>query len=165
MRITKSIDKIKFNRRSLQKHWMGTAAHESDKDILLQHIEGVTFKKTYKMMRMKMIDPLLDRPAGQKEEGKSKTRCQLASLLKAEEQVHTVKDVEEPAHQEFETSLTEDHPVDETSQPPDWFQKPAKPPTPYLDWNKTLPTDHGTNSTSGQSHFAQKEDPWSHLMN
>ncbi|GJU78459.1 hypothetical protein Tco_1275529 [Tanacetum coccineum] len=34
-------------------------------------------------------------------------------------------------------------PVDETSQPSDWFQKPTKLPSPDHDWNKTLPADHG----------------------
>ncbi|GJT36205.1 hypothetical protein Tco_0926624 [Tanacetum coccineum] len=35
----------------------------------------------------------------------------------AEEPMHTAKDLEEPAHQEFETGATEDQPVDETPQP------------------------------------------------
>ncbi|GKB62230.1 hypothetical protein Tco_0918416 [Tanacetum coccineum] len=35
----------------------------------------------------------------------------------AEEPMHTAKDLEEPAHQEFETRATEDQPVDETPQP------------------------------------------------
>ncbi|GJZ24208.1 hypothetical protein Tco_0561667 [Tanacetum coccineum] len=30
-----------------------------------------------------------------------------------------------------------------TTQHPDWFQKPTKPPTPDRDWNKTLPAKHG----------------------
>ncbi|GKA50942.1 hypothetical protein Tco_0744138 [Tanacetum coccineum] len=47
----------------------------------------------------------------------------------AEEPMQTAKDLEEPAHQEFETGVTEDQPDEETSQLPDWFQKPAKPPT------------------------------------
>ncbi|GKF41136.1 hypothetical protein Tco_0124478, partial [Tanacetum coccineum] len=34
-------------------------------------------------------------------------------------------------------------PVDETTQLPDGFQKPTKPPTPDRDWNKTLPAVHG----------------------
>ncbi|GJU04972.1 hypothetical protein Tco_1121402 [Tanacetum coccineum] len=55
----------------------------------------------------------------------------------------TAKDLEEPAHQEFETGVTEDQPDEETSQLPDWFPKPAKPPTPNRDWNKTLPDTHG----------------------
>ncbi|GKF20591.1 hypothetical protein Tco_0069229 [Tanacetum coccineum] len=61
----------------------------------------------------------------------------------SEEQVHTVNDLEEPAHQEFETGFTDDHHVDETTQLPNWFHKPAKPPTPDRDWNKTLPANHG----------------------
>ncbi|GJZ47645.1 hypothetical protein Tco_0601477, partial [Tanacetum coccineum] len=60
----------------------------------------------------------------------------------AEEPMHTAKDLEEPAHQEFETRVTEDQPNEETSQLPDWFQKPAKPPTPDRDWNKTLSEAH-----------------------
>ncbi|GJW05899.1 hypothetical protein Tco_1568322 [Tanacetum coccineum] len=61
----------------------------------------------------------------------------------AEEPMQTAKDLEEPAHQEFETGVTEDQPDEETSQLPDWFQKPAKLPTPDRDWNKTLPAAHG----------------------
>ncbi|GJW53723.1 hypothetical protein Tco_0097808, partial [Tanacetum coccineum] len=61
----------------------------------------------------------------------------------AEEPVHTTKDLEELAHQEFDTGFTEDQPVDETTQHHDWFQKPTKPPTPDHDWNKTLPAAHG----------------------
>nr|GEU96426.1 retrovirus-related Pol polyprotein from transposon TNT 1-94 [Tanacetum cinerariifolium] len=34
---------------------------------------------------------------------------------------------------EFKTGFTEDHHVDETTQLPDWFQKPSKPPTPDRD--------------------------------
>ncbi|GKD40713.1 hypothetical protein Tco_1260920, partial [Tanacetum coccineum] len=43
---------------------------------------------------------------------------------------------------EFKTGVTEDQPDEETSQLPDWFQKPAKPPTLDRDWNKTLPDAH-----------------------
>ncbi|GJS82413.1 retrovirus-related pol polyprotein from transposon TNT 1-94 [Tanacetum coccineum] len=39
----------------------------------------------------------------------------------AEEPMHTAKDLEEPAQQEFETGVTEDQPDEETSQLPDWF--------------------------------------------
>nr|GEV44626.1 hypothetical protein [Tanacetum cinerariifolium] len=47
-----------------------------------------------------------------------------------EEPIHTIKDLEEPAHQEFDTSATDDQPIANASQLPDWFQKQAKPPTP-----------------------------------
>ncbi|GKC42771.1 hypothetical protein Tco_1060493 [Tanacetum coccineum] len=75
----------------------------------------------------------------------------------AEEPMHTAEDLEEPAHQEFVTGDTEDKPDEETSQHPDWFQKPAKPPTPDRDWNKTLPAAHGP-VQPWLSTLAQKED-------
>ncbi|GJS84274.1 hypothetical protein Tco_0750815 [Tanacetum coccineum] len=55
-----------------------------------------------------------------------------------EEPMHTNKDLEEHAHQEFDIGATEEQTDEETSQHPDWFQKPAKLPTPDRDWNKTL---------------------------
>ncbi|GJZ35537.1 hypothetical protein Tco_0581354 [Tanacetum coccineum] len=51
----------------------------------------------------------------------------------AEEPMHIAKDLEEPTHQEFKTGVTKDQPNEETSQPPDWFQKPTKSPTPDHD--------------------------------
>ncbi|GKE61985.1 hypothetical protein Tco_1512352, partial [Tanacetum coccineum] len=75
----------------------------------------------------------------------------------AEEPMHTTKDLEEPVHQEFVTGDTEDKPDEETSQHPDWFKKPANPPTPDRDWNKTLPTAHGP-VQPWLSTLAQKED-------
>ncbi|GKD52159.1 hypothetical protein Tco_1281135 [Tanacetum coccineum] len=47
--------------------------------------------------------------------------------------------MKEPAHQEFKIGVTEDQPDEETSQHPDWFQKPTRPPTLDRHWNKTLP--------------------------
>ncbi|GJT65741.1 hypothetical protein Tco_1017221 [Tanacetum coccineum] len=72
--------------------------------------------------------------------------------------MHTAEDLEEPAHQEFDIGGTEDQPDEETSQHPDWFQKPAKLPTPDRDWNKTLPDAYGP-VQPWLSSLAQKEDP------
>nr|GFA00651.1 hypothetical protein [Tanacetum cinerariifolium] len=77
-----------------------------------------------------------------KEGSKSKIRS-TEKFAQAEEEVHTVKDLEQPALQEFKTVFTKDHTIDEITQHPDWFQKPAKPPTLDRDWNKTLPAIHG----------------------
>ncbi|GJY10729.1 hypothetical protein Tco_0378914, partial [Tanacetum coccineum] len=60
-----------------------------------------------------------------------------------EEPMHTDKDLEEPAHHEFDIGSTKEQSDEETSQHPDWFQKPAKIPSPDRDWNKTLPDAHG----------------------
>nr|GEZ52839.1 hypothetical protein [Tanacetum cinerariifolium] len=48
----------------------------------------------------------------------------------AEEPIHTTKDLKEPVHQEFGTGATEDQPVEEAPQYPNWFQTQAKPLTP-----------------------------------
>nr|GEV83621.1 xylulose kinase-1 [Tanacetum cinerariifolium] len=61
-----------------------------------------------------------------------------------EEPIHTTQDLEEPAHQEFETGATDDQPVEEASQHPHLFQKQAKSPTPDCAWNKTLPATRGS---------------------
>ncbi|GKC01165.1 hypothetical protein Tco_0987301, partial [Tanacetum coccineum] len=60
-----------------------------------------------------------------------------------EEPIHTNKDMEELAHQEFDIGATKEQSDEETFQHLDWFQKPAKIPTPGRDWNKTLPAVHG----------------------
>nr|GEU98597.1 hypothetical protein [Tanacetum cinerariifolium] len=59
------------------------------------------------------------------------------------EPMHTIKDLKESAHQEFDTGATDDQPIAEASQHPDWFQKQVKPPILDRAWNKTLPTTHG----------------------
>ncbi|GKE36555.1 hypothetical protein Tco_1459960, partial [Tanacetum coccineum] len=61
----------------------------------------------------------------------------------AEEPTHTVDDLKEPVHQKFDAMFSVDQPIDDTTQLPDWFQKPTKPPTLDRDWNKTLPAKHG----------------------
>ncbi|GJX77527.1 hypothetical protein Tco_0324338 [Tanacetum coccineum] len=75
----------------------------------------------------------------------------------AEEPIHADEDLEEPAHQEFDTGFIEDQPVDKTTQHHDWFLKPTKPPTPDRDWNKTLPAAHGP-IQPWISNLARKED-------
>ncbi|GKD01022.1 hypothetical protein Tco_1171296 [Tanacetum coccineum] len=75
-----------------------------------------------------------------------------------EEPMHTDKDLEEPAHHEFDIGATEEQSDKETSQHPDWFQKLAKHPTPNRDWNKTLPADHGP-VQPWLSNLARQENP------
>nr|GEX54251.1 hypothetical protein [Tanacetum cinerariifolium] len=108
--------------------------------------------KDVDMMRMKTKNPPPDQTGGPREEDLENNLSQLV-----EEEVYTDKDLEEPAHKEFETGFTEDHTVDEINQHPDWFKKLAKPPTPDYDWNMTLPTVHGP-IQPWISTLAQKED-------
>ncbi|GJY02928.1 hypothetical protein Tco_0361080, partial [Tanacetum coccineum] len=75
-----------------------------------------------------------------------------------EEPMHTEKDLEELAHQEFDIGATEEQSDEEISQHPDWFQKPTKIPSLDRDWNKTLPATHGP-VQPWLSTLAQMEDP------
>nr|GFD11429.1 hypothetical protein [Tanacetum cinerariifolium] len=49
-------------------------------------------------------------------------------------------------HPVFETGV-EDQPIVQTSQHPEWFSQPWKPPTPDHDWNKTFPAVQGSAQT------------------
>ncbi|GJS06291.1 hypothetical protein Tco_0363087 [Tanacetum coccineum] len=91
-------------------------------------------------------------------EGSKSHHTSTGKSAQAEEPIHADKDLEEPAHHEFDTRFTEDQSVDETTQHPDWFQKPTKPPTPDRDWNKTFPAKHGP-VQPWISTLAQNEDP------
>nr|GEV08581.1 hypothetical protein [Tanacetum cinerariifolium] len=69
--------------------------------------------------------------------GKSTTRSQSRQLSAsksafAEEPVQTTCQMEEPSHLVFETGA-EDQPIVQTSQHPEWFSQPKRPPTPDRD--------------------------------
>ncbi|GJU11937.1 hypothetical protein Tco_1134333 [Tanacetum coccineum] len=95
---------------------------------------------------------------GKSTEGSKSYHKSVGQSAQIEEPMYTTKDLEEPTHQEFETGVTEDQPVDETVQPSDWFQKPTRLPSPDRDWNKTLPANHGP-VQPWLSNLARKEDP------
>ncbi|GKG56583.1 hypothetical protein Tco_0579907, partial [Tanacetum coccineum] len=56
---------------------------------------------------------------GKSTEGSKSLHKPAGESAHVEEPMHTDKDLEEPAHQEFKTGATEDQPVDETTQPSD----------------------------------------------
>nr|GFA63047.1 hypothetical protein [Tanacetum cinerariifolium] len=60
----------------------------------------------------------------------------------AEEPVQSTSQMKEPSHLVFETGA-EDPPILQTSQHPEWFSQPRKPPTPNRDWNISLPNAQG----------------------
>nr|GFB97174.1 hypothetical protein [Tanacetum cinerariifolium] len=64
----------------------------------------------------------------------------------AEEPVQTTCQMDEPPYLVFETGADDQHIV-QTSQHPEWFSQPRKPPTPDRDWNKTLPAVQGSAQT------------------
>nr|GFC74582.1 hypothetical protein [Tanacetum cinerariifolium] len=78
--------------------------------------------------------------------GRSTTGSRQASASEfafAEEPVQTISQIEEPSHSVFEIGAGDQHIV-QTSQRPEWFPLPKKPPTPDRDWNKTLPAVQGS---------------------
>nr|GEY50797.1 hypothetical protein [Tanacetum cinerariifolium] len=64
----------------------------------------------------------------------------------AEEPVWTTCQMDEPPHPLFET-CAEDQSIVQTSQHPEWFSQPRKPPIPDRDWNMTLPAIQGSAQT------------------
>ncbi|GKA16092.1 hypothetical protein Tco_0695839 [Tanacetum coccineum] len=96
--------------------------------------------------------------SGKSYEGSKSQYKTAGKSAQIEEPMHTTKDLEEPAYQEFETGVTKDQHNEETPKYPDWFQKPTKLPSPDRDWNKTLPDAHGP-VQPWLSSLAQKEDP------
>nr|GFA45568.1 hypothetical protein [Tanacetum cinerariifolium] len=60
----------------------------------------------------------------------------------AEEPVKTTCQMEEPPHPVFETGA-DDQPIVQTSQHPEWFSQPKRPPSPDRAWNTTLPAAQG----------------------
>nr|GEZ67610.1 ribonuclease H-like domain-containing protein [Tanacetum cinerariifolium] len=60
----------------------------------------------------------------------------------AEEPVQTTCQMEEPSHPVFETGA-DDQLIFQTSQHPEWFSLPKRPPSPDRDWNKTLSSTQG----------------------
>ncbi|GJV59615.1 hypothetical protein Tco_1465715 [Tanacetum coccineum] len=182
------IDKMEnnksINRSDQQKNLYKSLvdAYEADKSILDTYGDIVTFKRRRedkdddeepsagsdrgsKRRRARKEPESTSAPkektsmsTGKSKEGSKSRHKSTGKSAHAEEPIHTVEDLEEPAHQEFVTGVTEDQPVDETAQLPDWFQKPAKLPSPDRDWNKTLPAIYGS-TQPWLSTLARKEDP------
>nr|GFC26692.1 hypothetical protein [Tanacetum cinerariifolium] len=71
-------------------------------------------------------DPPLDQTGGRRDEEKVESLNQL---------------VLHPNQQPEVQAGAEDQPIVQTSQHPEWFSQPRKPPTPDRDWNKTLPAE------------------------
>ncbi|GJV04296.1 hypothetical protein Tco_1337865 [Tanacetum coccineum] len=160
----KSIDRS-VQQKNLYKALVDT--YESEKDILATYGDTVTLKRCLddededeepstgsnrgsKRRRAGKEPESTSAPkkktsksSGKSKEGSKSHQKSTGRSTQAEEPIHADEELEEPAHQEFDTGFIEDQPVDETTKHPDWFQKPTKPPTPDRDWNKTLPAKHG----------------------
>nr|GFB26856.1 hypothetical protein [Tanacetum cinerariifolium] len=72
------------------------------------------------------------------------------------EPVQTTCQMKEPSHPVFETGA-DDQPIVQTSQHPEWFSQPKRPPSPDRDWNETLPAAQG-DAQSWISELARQTD-------
>nr|GFB62390.1 hypothetical protein [Tanacetum cinerariifolium] len=94
--------------------------------------------------------------AGRSTTGSQSRQLTASESAFTEEPVQTTCQMEEPSHPVFKTGA-EDPPIVQTSQHPEWFSKPRKPPTPDRDWNKSLPAAQG-NAHSWISALAKQTD-------
>nr|GFD06922.1 hypothetical protein [Tanacetum cinerariifolium] len=85
-------------------------------------------------------DPPLDQTGGPKDKKKEVSRHQLALPLKR--QPKTTGQMEETLLSVYETGA-DDQPIVQTSQHPEWFSQPRKPPSPDRAWNTALPAAQG----------------------
>nr|GFC28557.1 hypothetical protein [Tanacetum cinerariifolium] len=80
--------------------------------------------------------------AGRSTTGSQSRQLSASESAFAKEPVQTTCQMEEPSHPLFETGA-EDQPSVQTSQHPEWFSQPMRPPSPDRDWNKSLPAAQG----------------------
>nr|GEU33393.1 hypothetical protein [Tanacetum cinerariifolium] len=148
-RIEKSVNKMENNKsidRSVQQKTLYKAlvdAYKIDKDILATYEDNIILKihlddedddeepsagsnRGSKKRRARKEHKSSSEPkekssksTGKSKEGSKSHQKSIGKSTEVEEPIHTVEDLEEPTHQEFETSFTEDHPVDETTLLPD----------------------------------------------
>nr|GFA93110.1 hypothetical protein [Tanacetum cinerariifolium] len=100
------------------------------KKILIEKMEGnKSIQRSDEQQNLyKAKDPSQDQTGGLKDEEKEGSMHQLALYLKQLPRVQA--DLPQGA---------EDQPIVQTSQHPEWFSQPRRPPTSNHDWNKTLP--------------------------
>nr|GFB78784.1 hypothetical protein [Tanacetum cinerariifolium] len=80
--------------------------------------------------------------AGRSTTGSQYRQLSTSESAFAEEPVQTTCQMEEPSDSVFETGADYQLIV-QTSQHPEWFSQPRRPPSPDRDWNKTLPAAQG----------------------
>nr|GEX97617.1 hypothetical protein [Tanacetum cinerariifolium] len=90
--------------------------------------------------------------SGKSTEGSKSHQETASESTPAEEPMHITQDLEEPAHQEFETCATDNQPIAKASQHPEW-----KPPLPDRAWNAALPAAQG-DAQSRISELAKQAD-------
>nr|GEW97324.1 hypothetical protein [Tanacetum cinerariifolium] len=115
-------------------------AHEADKAILDTYGESTILKR-------RREDDDQEGPSAGPNRGQS---------AQAEEPVQTTCQIEETPLPVYETGA-DDQPIIQTSQHPEWFSQPRKPPSPDRSWNVALAAAQG-NTQSWISELAKQAD-------
>ncbi|GJZ51463.1 hypothetical protein Tco_0605978, partial [Tanacetum coccineum] len=127
-------------------------AYESDKLILDTYGDTVLFK------RRRDDEDKDEEPSDGSNWGSKRRRAGKEPESTSAPKEKTSKTTGKSTEGTRTSGVTKDQPNEETSQLPDWFQKPAKPPTPDHDWKKSLLEAHGP-VQPWLSSLAQMEDP------
>nr|GFC40701.1 hypothetical protein [Tanacetum cinerariifolium] len=109
-------------------------AYDANKTILDTYGESTILKQ-------RREDDDQEGPSAGSDRG-SKRRREGGGMHQLALHLNQLAGVEEPSHLVFETGA-EDQPIIQTTQHPEWFSQPRRPPTPDRDWNKTLPAAQG----------------------
>nr|GFD49596.1 hypothetical protein [Tanacetum cinerariifolium] len=80
--------------------------------------------------------------AGGSTTGSQSRQMSVSESAYAEEPMQTTCQIEETLHSVFETGAN-DQPIVQTSQHPEWFSQPRRPPSPDHAWNTALPAAQG----------------------
>nr|GEY46686.1 hypothetical protein [Tanacetum cinerariifolium] len=118
-------------------------AYDADKTILDTYGESAILKRRREDDDQEGPSAGSDQGSKRRIEGGEHASANTPSEPATEkEPVQTTCQMEEPSHPVFETKA-KDQPIVQTSQHPEWFSQPSKPPTPNRDWNKSLPAAQG----------------------
>nr|GFB45341.1 hypothetical protein [Tanacetum cinerariifolium] len=103
-------------------------AYEADKAILETYGDSIILKR-------RREDDDQEEPSARSNRGSKRQK-------EGEKPVQTTRQMEETPHPVFDTGA-DDQPIVQTSQHPEWFSQPRKPPSSDRAWNTTLPATQG----------------------
>nr|GFC41908.1 hypothetical protein [Tanacetum cinerariifolium] len=106
------------------------------KKILIEKMEGNQQREGKEPKSTRAPLKPAARSAGRSTTGSKSRQASASESAFAEEPVQTTSQIKEPSHPVFETGA-KDQLIVQTSQHPEWFPQPKKPPTLDRDWNKT----------------------------
>nr|GFB70552.1 hypothetical protein [Tanacetum cinerariifolium] len=113
-------------------------AYDADKAILDTYGESTILKRRREDDDQEGPSAGLDRGSKRQKEGGEQASASTPSEIAIE---NYLSDRGTP-YPVFETGA-DDQPIVQTSQHPEWFSQPRRPPSPDHAWNKTLPAAHG----------------------